>query len=155
MSGHLGHGLMDRCWLMVHLRKSPLCPHLPRPSHNKSPAYSSNTLVPVSLLPGMPWSFPPCLPKKLLLFLLSQAHRFSLSCDLLESPSRNNHFLLCDSMTFYPYFISLISLGSKTQFNCLYAAQEATARTEHGTTDWFQIGKGIPQGLYCHPAYAE
>ena len=27
----------------------------------------------------------------------------------------------------------------------LYAGQEATARTEHGTTDWFQIGKGVCQ----------
>ena len=28
----------------------------------------------------------------------------------------------------------------------LYAVQEATARTRHGTTDWFQIGKGVHQG---------
>ena len=28
----------------------------------------------------------------------------------------------------------------------LYAGQEATVRTGHGTTDWFQIGKGIRQG---------
>ena len=28
----------------------------------------------------------------------------------------------------------------------LYAGQEATVRTEHGTTDWFQIGKGERQG---------
>ena len=28
----------------------------------------------------------------------------------------------------------------------LYAGQEATVRTGHGTTDWFQIGKGIHQG---------
>ena len=28
----------------------------------------------------------------------------------------------------------------------LYAAQEATVRTRHGTTDWFQIGKGVCQG---------
>ena len=28
----------------------------------------------------------------------------------------------------------------------LYACQEATVRTGHGTTDWFQIGKGVPQG---------
>ena len=28
----------------------------------------------------------------------------------------------------------------------LYAGQEATVRTGHGTTDWFQIGKGVPQG---------
>jgi len=35
----------------------------------------------------------------------------------------------------------------------LYAGQETTVRTEHGTTDWFQIGKGVRQGLYFHPAY--
>ena len=28
----------------------------------------------------------------------------------------------------------------------LYASQEATVRTGHGTTDWFQIGKGVRQG---------
>ena len=28
----------------------------------------------------------------------------------------------------------------------LYASQEATVTTGHGTTDWFQIGKGVPQG---------
>ena len=35
----------------------------------------------------------------------------------------------------------------------LYADQEATVRTGHGTTDWFQIGKGVRQGYFCHPAY--
>ena len=35
----------------------------------------------------------------------------------------------------------------------LYAGQEATVRTGHGTTDWFQIAKGVRQGVYCHPAY--
>ena len=30
----------------------------------------------------------------------------------------------------------------------LYAGQEATVRTGHGTTDWFQIGKGVHQWLY-------
>ena len=33
----------------------------------------------------------------------------------------------------------------------LYTGQEATVRTLHGTTDWFKIGKGECQGLYCHP----
>ena len=28
----------------------------------------------------------------------------------------------------------------------LYSGQEATVRTGHGTTDWFQIGKGVSQG---------
>ena len=34
----------------------------------------------------------------------------------------------------------------------LYVGQEATVRTGHETTDWFQIGKGVCQGC-CHPAY--
>ena len=33
----------------------------------------------------------------------------------------------------------------------LYAGQEATVRTEHGTTDWFQIGKGVRQGWILSP----
>ena len=35
----------------------------------------------------------------------------------------------------------------------MYAGQEATVRSRHGTTDWFQIGKGVCQGCICHPAY--
>ena len=41
----------------------------------------------------------------------------------------------------------------------LYAGQEATVRTGHGTTDWFQIGKGVCQGRILSPClfnlYAE
>ena len=33
----------------------------------------------------------------------------------------------------------------------LYAGQEATVRTEHGATDWFQIGKGVQQGCVLSP----
>ena len=33
----------------------------------------------------------------------------------------------------------------------LYADQEATVRTGHGTTDWFQIGKGVCQGCILSP----
>ena len=35
----------------------------------------------------------------------------------------------------------------------LYSCQEATARTGHGTTDCFLIGKGVRQSCICHPAY--
>ena len=35
----------------------------------------------------------------------------------------------------------------------LYAGQEATVRTGHGTMNWFQIGRGVLQGCNCHPAY--
>ena len=41
----------------------------------------------------------------------------------------------------------------------LYSGQEATVRTGHGTTDWFQIGKGVCQGCILSPClfnvYAE
>ena len=41
----------------------------------------------------------------------------------------------------------------------LHAGQEATVRTGHGTTDWFQIGKGVHQGCILSPSlfniYAE
>ena len=44
-------------------------------------------------------------------------------------------------------------------FRNLYADQEATVRTGHGTTDWFQIGKGVCQGCMLSPCllnlYAE
>ena len=33
----------------------------------------------------------------------------------------------------------------------LYAGQEATVRTGHGTTDWFEIGKGVHQGCILSP----
>ena len=33
----------------------------------------------------------------------------------------------------------------------LYAGQEATVRTGHGTTDWFQLGKGVRQGCILSP----
>ena len=33
----------------------------------------------------------------------------------------------------------------------LYAGQEATVRTRHGTMDWLQIGKGVPQGCILSP----
>ena len=45
--------------------------------------------------------------------------------------------------------------GVPDHFTCflrkLYVAQEATVRTGHGTTDWFQIGKGVRQGCILSP----
>ena len=57
----------------------------------------------------------------------------------------------------------LKKIGIPDQFTCLlrnlYAGQEATVRTGHGTTDWFQIGKGVRQGCILSPCifnfYAE
>ena len=50
----------------------------------------------------------------------------------------------------------LKELGMPDHLTCLlrnlYAGQEATVRTGHGTTDCFQIGKGVHQTVYCHLA---
>ena len=53
--------------------------------------------------------------------------------------------------------------GTPDHLSCLlrnlYAGQETTIRTGHGTTDWFQIGKGVRQGCILSPclfsSYAE
>ena len=51
----------------------------------------------------------------------------------------------------------LKEMGIPDHLTCLlrnlYVDQEATVKIGHGTTDWFQKGKGIHQGLYCHPVY--
>ena len=51
----------------------------------------------------------------------------------------------------------LQEMGIPDHLTCLlrnlYAGQEATVRTGHGTTDWFQIGKEYIKAVYCHPAY--
>ena len=57
----------------------------------------------------------------------------------------------------------LQEMGIPDRLTCLlrnlYAGQEATVRTGHGTTDWFQIGKGVCQGYILSPClfkfYAE
>ena len=49
----------------------------------------------------------------------------------------------------------LTELGIPDHLTCLlrnlYAGREATVRTGHGTTDWFQIGKGVCQGFILSP----
>ena len=51
----------------------------------------------------------------------------------------------------------VIEMGIPDNLTCLlrnlYAGQEAIVKTGHGTTDWFQIGKGYVKALYCCPAY--
>jgi len=54
-------------------------------------------------------------------------------------------------------------MGTLDHLTCLlrnlHTGQEATVRTRHGTTDWFQIGKGVRQGYILSPClfnlYAE
>ena len=60
-------------------------------------------------------------------------------------------------------WIILKEMGIPGHLTCLlrnlYAGQEVTVRTEHGATDWIQIGKGVRQGCILSPClfnfYAE
>ena len=53
------------------------------------------------------------------------------------------------------FFFFWKEMGIPDHLTCLlrnlYAGQEATVRTGHGTTDWFQIGKGVRQGCILSP----
>ena len=50
-----------------------------------------------------------------------------------------------------------LEMGIPDHLTCLlrnlYAGQQPTVRTRHGTTNWFQIGKGVVKAMYFHPAY--
>ena len=76
---------------------------------------------------------------------------------------KNNYFCFCDyAKTFdcvdhKKLWKILKEMGIPDHLTCLlgnlYADQEATVRTGRGTTDWFQIVKGMHKAVYCRPAY--
>ena len=86
-----------------------------------------------------------------------------------ESSRKNLYFCFVDYAKAFDYvdhnkpWKILKEMGILDDLICLlrnlYAGQEATVRTGHGTTDWFQIGKGVRQGCILSPClfnlYAE
>ena len=84
-----------------------------------------------------------------------------------SSRKRSSSALLITSKSLTVWFTTnwkiLKEMGIPDPLTCLlrnlYAGQEATIRTEHGTTDWFQIGKRVCQGCILSPClfnlYAE
>ena len=80
-----------------------------------------------------------------------------------QESSRKKHFCFIDHAKAFDcadhnkLWKILRELGIPDHLTCLlrnlYAGQEATVRTGHGTKDWFQIGKGYMKAVYCHPAY--
>ena len=68
-----------------------------------------------------------------------------------------------DCVDYNKLWTILIGMGTPDHLTCLlwnlYAGQEATVETKHGTTDWFQIRKGVCQGCILPPClfnlYAE
>ena len=94
-------------------------------------------------------------------------------CWIMEKPrefQKNIYFCFVDYAKAFdcvhhkkPWKI-LKEMGIPDHLTCLlrnlYAGQEATVRTGHGTTDWFQTGKGVCKGcillicrVHMHPAY--
>ena len=71
--------------------------------------------------------------------------------------------VLCFNVDHNKLWKILKEMGIPDHLTCLlrnlYAGQEATVRTGHGTTNWFQIGKGVCQGCILSPClfnfYAE
>ena len=61
----------------------------------------------------------------------------------------------CDCVDHNKLLKILKEMGITDHMTCLlrnlYVGQEATVRTGHGTTDWFQIGKGVHQGCILSP----
>ena len=80
-----------------------------------------------------------------------------------ESPRKNIYFCFIDYAKAFDcvdhnkLWKILQEMGIPDHLTCLlrnlYTGQEATVRTGHGTTDWFQIGKGVRQGCILSPAY--
>ena len=63
----------------------------------------------------------------------------------------------CDCVDHHKLWKILKEMGLPDHLMCLlrnlYAGQEATVRTGHGTTHWFQIGKGVCQGCILSPCF--
>ena len=81
-----------------------------------------------------------------------------------QENSRKNTYLcfidyikLLDCVDHSKLWKTLKEMGIPDHLTCLlrslYAGQEATVITRHGTTDWFQSVKEYVKAIYCHPAY--
>ena len=93
-------------------------------------------------------------------------HQIANICWIMEKArefQKNIHFCFIDYTKAFDcvdhnkLWKILKEMGIPDHLICLlrnrYAGQEAKVRTGHGTTDWFQIGKGVRKAVYCHPAY--
>ena len=66
--------------------------------------------------------------------------------------SDGEHISMCFlAIVFFLPFCKVCFIFGCTMQHVLYASQEATVRTGHGTTDWFQLGKGVRQGCILSP----
>ena len=109
---------------------------------------------------------------KLVLEKAEESDQIANICWIMEKArefQKNIYFCFIDYAKAFDYvdynklWKILKEMGIPDHLTCLlrnlYAGQEATVRTGHGTTDWFQIGKGVCQGCILSPClfnfYAE
>src|SRR5574340_15479 len=93
--------------------------------------------------------------------VIASVSRFFFFFLMIRRPPRSTLFPY--TTLFRSLWKILKEMGIPDHLNCLlrnlYAGQEATVRTGHGTTDWFQIGQGVHQGCISSPClfhlYAE
>ena len=87
----------------------------------------------------------------------------NIRCIIKKAREFQKHIYFCfidyakafDCMDHNKLWKILKEMGIPDYLSCLlrnvYAGQEARVRTRHGTTDWFQIGKGVRQGCILSP----
>ena len=85
------------------------------------------------------------------------------SLEKQKSSRKNIYFCFIDYVKAFDYVNHnklckvVKEMGIPDHLTCLlrnlYAGQEVTVRTGHGTINWFQIGKGCIKAVYCYPAY--
>ena len=102
----------------------------------------------------------PYLPWTLIIWIRQHKLPISTGSSKKQGNSRKHLFLLYwlyQSLCVYhnKLWKILKEMGIPDHLTCvlrnLYEGQEATVRTGHGTTDWFQIGKGVCQGCILSP----
>ena len=92
---------------------------------------------------------------------------YNIHCivEKMKEFQKNIYFCRCKKLTMQkPLTVwiptncgKFLDMGILDHLTCLlrnlYSRQEAIVRAKHGTTDWFRVGKGVRQAVYCHPAY--
>ena len=148
---------------------------MPKNAQTIPQLHSSHTLVMFKILQAKPQQYVNCeLPDVQAEFRKGRGTRDQIAniCCIMEKArefQKNIYFCFIDYAKAFDcvdhnkLWKILKEMGIPDHLTCLlrnlYAGQEATVRTGHGTTDWFQIGKGVRQGCILSPClfnlYAE
>ena len=140
---------------------------MPKNAQTTAQLHSSHTLVMLKILQARLQQYMNCeLPDVQAGFSKGRGTRDQIAnirwiIEKAREFQKNIYFCLIDSAKAFDYvdhnklWKILKEIGIPDHLTCLlrnlYAGQEATVRTGHGTTDWFQTGKGVHQGCILSP----